>query len=207
MTIHDLTQAKSKPPAAAPPVALFGREWLRAPLGVGAIAPSGPHLAAAMTRGLTQHSGPVIELGPGTGVFTKALLRRGIPAPQIAAIEASNGFTTALRATLPEVMIIQGDAARLRHIMPFGVGGAGTVICGLPLLSMPPGKVFRIVSGSFMALRPGGACRLFTYGPRCPISPRILDRLGLTAKRIAFTPLNMPPASVYLLRRTEEPDA
>jgi len=182
---------------------LFGREWLRAPLRVGAVAPSGSRLAEAMTQGLTATCGPVIELGPGTGVFTAALLRRGIPAAQVAVIEASENFATALALRFPQVAVIHDDAARIRHVTPFGSGAAYLVICGLPLLSMPPAKVLQIVAGSMTVLMPYGELRLFTYGQRCPIPAAMLSRLGLVAQRRSFVPLNMPPASVYAVVRRD----
>lgn len=183
--------------------ALFGREWLRAPLLVGAVAPSGAALARAMTAGMSAADGPVIELGPGTGVFTGALLNRGIAADQITAIEASKRFAAALATSHPGVTVIAADATRVKHLTPFGPAGAATIICGLPLLSMPPAKVLRVLAGSFAALRPGGAFRLFTYGSRCPVSKAMRDRLGLVVRRTAFVALNIPPASVYSLKREE----
>lgn len=101
---------------------LFGREWLRSPLRVGAVAPSSARLAESMTQGLMATCGPVIELCPGTGVFTAALLRRGIPAAQVAAIEASESFAAALALRFPQVAVIHDDAARIRHVSPFGPG-------------------------------------------------------------------------------------
>ena len=184
---------------------LFLREWLRAPLRVGAVTPSGARLADAMTQGLTATCGPVIELGPGTGVFTAALLRRRIPAAQVAVIEASESFATALALRFPQVAVIHDDAARIRHVTPFGPGTADLVICGLPVLSMPQAKVLRIVAGSMRVLKPDGELRLFSYGQRCPISAAMLSRLGLVAQRRTFVPLNMPPASVYVVVRREQP--
>ncbi|MCY6380092.1 class I SAM-dependent methyltransferase [Hoeflea prorocentri] len=182
------------------PASSFGREWMKAPLKVGAVAPSSSGLARAITNGLSASDGPVIELGPGTGVFTSALLARGIPDSRIAAIEASSGFASALAARYPAATVICADAARIRHLNLFGVP-ANVVICGLPLLSMPHGKVFRILAGSFASLRPGGSFRLFTYGWRCPVPGAILDHLGIVTRRIAFVPFNIPPAWVYELRR------
>jgi phosphatidylethanolamine/phosphatidyl-N-methylethanolamine N-methyltransferase len=184
---------------------LFGREWLRSPLSVGAVAPSSARLADAMTQGLTATRGPVIELGPGTGVFTAALLRREIPAAQVAVIEASENFAAALALRFPQVAVIHDDAVRIRHVTPFGLGAADLVICGLPLLSMPQAKVLRIVAGSMRVLKPNGELRLFTYGQRCPIPAAMLSRLGLVAQRRTFVPLNMPPASVYAVIRREQP--
>ena len=199
--MKDTSSCQATRPRTMSLIGLFGREWLRAPLRVGAVAPSSAGLAAAMTRALTNASGPVVELGPGTGVFTASLLLRGIPSAQITAIEAGEGFVVALQRRFPEVAVIHGDAVRVRHVVPCGPGGAGVVICGLPLLSMPPAKVLRIVAGCMTILRLDGELRLFTYGFRCPIPASILSRLGLVAQRKAFVPLNMPPASVYAIQR------
>ncbi len=182
---------------------LFGREWLRSPLRVGAISPSSAALAQAITTGLTDTNGPVIELGPGTGVFTDAILGRGLPPGEVAVIEASSGFAAALAIRHPYVNIIVGDAARIRHLTPFGPAGAEAIVCGLPLLSMPPAKVLRILSGGLAALRSGGTFRLFTYGLRCPVSETMRVRLGNVARRTAFVAANMPPASVFTLERRE----
>jgi phospholipid N-methyltransferase len=158
-----------------------------------------------MTQGLTATCGPVIELGPGTGVFTVALLRRGVSAAHVAVVEANESFAAALTLRFPQVAVIHDDAARIRHVSPFGPGGAGVVICGLPLLSMPPSKVLRIVAGSIKVLKADGELRLFTYGQRCPIPAAMLFRLGLVAERRTIVPLNIPPASVYAVVRREQP--
>lgn len=186
---------------SASPIGLFGREWFRSPWSVGAIAPSSAYLAHAITDGLSKTDGPVLELGPGTGAFTRALMERGVLPEQIAAIEASEGFAVTLAAQLSRVTVIHGDAARISQLTPFGPSGAALIICGLPLLSMPPAKVLRILSGCMRSLRQDGELRLFTYGPRCPVSKVIRARLGLVARRIAFVPMNIPPASVFSLRQ------
>lgn len=192
---------QSRPGQSVPVSGLFGREWLRAPLRVGAIAPSSTALGAAMTAELTGASGPVVELGPGTGVFTQALLQRGIPPAQIAAIETSESFARSLSQRLPGVVVIHDDAVRVRHLCPFGLGSAGLVICGLPLLSMPRAKVLRILAGCMRVLRPDGELRLFTYGPRCPVPTALLARLDLVTHHRTFVPVNIPPALVYSIRR------
>ncbi len=183
----------------------FGREWLRAPLQVGALAPSSTGLSQAITEGLAEEHGPVLELGPGTGVITGAILDRGVPQQQLSIIEASEGFAAALTDRYRGVNVIHGDAARVRHLSPFGPAGAGSIICGLPLVSMTPGKILRVLAGSFSSLRSGGEFRLFTYAPYCPVPDAIRTRLGLVARRAAFVTLNMPPATVYILERKAAP--
>jgi len=179
----------------------FFRNWLSDPLRVGAIAPSGQSLAALMTSEISAATGPVLELGPGTGVFTQALLERGITPRNLTLIESGEDFATLLEARFPGVRIIHMDAARLSRNTLFEGVPLGAVISGLPLLSMPPRKVMMILAGATGLLRPGGAFFQFTYGPRCPVSRPMLDRLGLKAKLIGRTFHNMPPAAVYRISR------
>ena len=179
----------------------FLREWLSDPLRVAAIVPSGRALAEMMTRDLDAASAPVIELGPGTGAFTDALLKRGIPEDRLALIETGSNFVNLLRLRLPRATVLAIDATQLRKVILFDGEPAGAVVSGLPVLAMPPRAVMLIVYGAFVHLRPGGAMYQFTYGPVCPVKRQILDRLGLESKRIGGTMINLPPASVYRITR------
>lgn len=179
---------------------LFFREWMKSPLSIGAIAPSGPELADAITQDIQAEDGPVVELGPGTGVFTTAIVQRGITADQIFAVERNPGLAEVLATRMPDLQIACDDAEAVAQLLPFDTPVA-TVLCGLPLLSMPPEKVSGILRASFAVLKPEGTFRLFTYGLRCPVKKGILEQLGLDAQRVAFVPKNLPPASVYHLQR------
>lgn len=179
----------------------FLSEWFRAPLCVGAIAPSSAFLAKAMTRGVSEHDYLVIELGPGTGVFTAALLKNGIAANKIAVIERGKTFAENLKVKLPSVTVIEDDAAKIDILSPFETGTVKTVICGLPLLSMPDFKVQQIIEASFNCLTDDGEFRLFTYGHRCPINKATLDYLELDSKREQTVLFNLPPASVFTIKR------
>ena len=181
----------------------FLRAWLRAPRRIGAVAPSGSALARLMTAHVSQLDGPVIELGPGTGALTRALLARGVPAHRLALIEADPHFADALARRYPEATILRMDAAQLGHTAPlFGEERACAVVSGLPLLSMPPQQVAAIVRGVFeRQLSSNGMFYQFTYGPRCPLPQALLDQLGLEARRVGSALLNLPPAVVYCIRR------
>nr|WP_209740595.1 methyltransferase domain-containing protein [Aureimonas populi] len=179
----------------------FFKAWLRNPLRVAAVAPSGRALANLITSEISHEIGPVIELGPGTGAFTRALIARGVRQEDLTLVEFGSEFAATLHSQYPEADTICMDAARLRKLNLFNGRPAGAVVSGLPLLSIPQRKVHAILSGAFRQMRPDGAFYQFTYGPRCPVPVRLLDHLGLEAERIGGTVANIPPAAVYRLRQ------
>lgn len=118
----------------------FLRAWLAAPLRVGAAFPSGASLARMITAGIGPATGAVIELGPGTGVFTQALIARGVPEHRLTQIEAGSEFATLLEARFPEARtqpcpvqrpILDRLGLRASHI-------------GCALANLPPASVYRI---------------------------------------------------------------
>ena len=182
-------------------VVSFFFAWMSAPRRVGAIAPSGAALADLITREITPASGPILELGPGTGAFTYKLLRRGISQQDLTLVEYGSDFMKLLQMRFPGARVLWMDAARLAMERLYDGAPVGAVVSGLPLLNMSTRKVISIVGGAFSYIRPGGAFYQFTYGPACPIPRPILDRLGLRAKLVDRAMLNVPPAAVYKLTR------
>ncbi|TNM59897.1 class I SAM-dependent methyltransferase [Aliirhizobium smilacinae] len=178
----------------------FLRAWISAPLRVGAIVPSGSALARLITSGVPGCSGRVLELGPGTGVFTRALIDRGVLEENLALVEFDPDFARSLALRFPLAQVINSDAAALYRRHP-DLAIVQTVISGLPLLSFSQSKVVKILVGTFAHLEPGGAFYQFTYGRSCPVSRRILDRLHLKASLVGKTYSNLPPATVYKITR------
>lgn len=181
--------------------ASFFLSWLSSPRRVGAIAPSSEMLAELITKEITPSSGPVIELGPGTGVFTYKLIEKGIPQQDLTLVEYGSDFARLLQIRFPGARVLWMDASRLGTARITEEGSVGCVVSGLPLLTMSPRKTVAILSGAFRYLRPNGVFYQFTYGPRFPVSRPILDRLGLKATLLDRTIRNLPPASVYRLTR------
>lgn len=175
--------------------------WVADPSAVGAFAPSGGALAKLISSEITAASGPIIELGPGTGVFTQALLDRGIRQQDLTLIEYQSDFVALLKRRFPQARVLSMDAAGLHQRELFPNAPVGAVISGLPLLNMSPRKALAVLTGSFRYMRPGGAFYQFTYAPRCPVPRPFLERLGLHATCVGRALLNMPPASVYRITR------
>ncbi|NKM26089.1 class I SAM-dependent methyltransferase [Rhizobium laguerreae] len=178
--------------------------WLRAPLRIASITPSGPRLAGLMTKEISTLTGPVLELGPGTGVFTAALLERGIAERDLTLVEYERDFATLLQGRFPDARVLRVD---VRQMWKTALSGSffGGVVSGLPLLAMRPEDVRTLLEGCFSNLRPHGAFYQFTYGPKCPVPVEILDSLDLVATRIGWTLRNIPPAAVYRISRRYQP--
>jgi phosphatidylethanolamine/phosphatidyl-N-methylethanolamine N-methyltransferase len=179
----------------------FFLSWLSAPGRVGAIAPSSDALAELITSEITSSTGPIIELGPGTGAFTYKLLERGVRQEDLTLVEYGSEFIRTLQFRFPGARVLWMDAGRLGNGNLFEDASVGAVVSGLPLLNMSTRKVVSIVGGAFSYMRPGGAFYQFTYGMRCPVPRPILDRLGLKATLLDRAMLNVPPAAVYRLTR------
>lgn len=186
----------------------FFRAWASDPFRVASVVPSGKALSKLITSEIDTSLGPMLELGPGTGVFTQALIDRGVPQSRLILIEFGTEFASMLRLRFPEAEVVCMDAAGLRHMRWSAERPAGAVISGLPLLTMPAGKVMAILKGAFLHLHEDGSFYQFTYGRRCPIPARILDLLGLRARSIGWAFNNFPPAQVFRIsRRTTQSKA
>lgn len=179
----------------------FLSAWSANPRRVSAIAPSTRALARLITRDIGPSSGHVIELGPGTGVFTRALLDRGVLEQQLVLIEASPTFAELLRSRYPDAQVLGMDAAALLDAGVVAPGSADAVVSGLPLLSIPTDQCRRILTAARDALSPTGSMYQFTYLRRSPISKRTLDELDLEATLVGTTVRNVPPAAVYRFSR------
>jgi phosphatidylethanolamine/phosphatidyl-N-methylethanolamine N-methyltransferase len=179
---------------------LFLKRWLKDPLRMGAITPSSRELATAMARLVPAGAtGPVLELGGGTGVVTRALLEAGIAAGRLIVVERDEALHAWLAQRFPDVRILLGDAADLQSLLgAVGIERVGAIVSGLPLLAMRESVRERIIEEGFAVLAPNAPFIQFTYGLTSPIPRRKLGVEGEVKRRI-FN--NLPPASVWLYHR------
>ncbi|MGA9341759.1 MAG: phospholipid methyltransferase [Rhodanobacteraceae bacterium] len=184
----------------------FFRQWLKNPLAVAALSPSSRQLAQQMIAQLLPTTRRVIELGGGTGVFTRALLNHGIAPADLLVLEVNEQLYQLLHHRFPGVTVVCGDARELRaHVRRsrFAARGpADAVLSGLGLLSMSRPTQRVILEASFASMDANGRFIQFTYGPANPVSRELLNQIGLTVRRAGVAWVNMPPATVYVYARS-----
>jgi phospholipid N-methyltransferase len=183
----------------------FFRQWLKNPLGIAALSPSGRQLTRQMIAELPHAARRVIELGGGTGVFTRALIGHGIAPDDLLVLELNEALYQHLRTRFVDAHVVCGDARELKNLATadgfLQAGAADAVISGLGLLSMTRRTQAEIIEAAFSTLTPDGRFIQFTYGPKSPVSRELLNELGLSVRRGGFAWWNVPPASVYVYTR------
>ena len=181
---------------------LFVRRWLADPIGIGALVPSAPALAAAMARQARRvDAHAIVELGPGTGAVTRALLARGIPQAQLVLIERDREMHAYLRQRFPAAQVILADAMDLATVLPQPLHGQiASVLSSLPLIALPPERRCEVLSGAFSVLAPQGTFAQYTYGHGAPIDA---THPGLVARRVERIWHNLPPATVWCYSRAQ----
>ncbi|AXB43130.1 class I SAM-dependent methyltransferase [Amycolatopsis albispora] len=177
-------------------------EFLRHPVLTGAIAPSSRRLAAAMTAGLgLEHARTVVELGPGTGVFTEAILHRLRPGARLVAVELNERLATPLRARYGRgpVTVVHDSAEALASYVDNPVD---VVVSGLPWAVLPAAQRDRILDQVIAVLAPEGRFTTFAYGhaawtpPARRFAASLRERFAVVTRGPLIWP-NLPPALVH----------
>ncbi|MBO0759435.1 MAG: methyltransferase [Bradyrhizobiaceae bacterium] len=180
----------------------FIRSWLEKPLETGAVAPSSRILARTMARYVDPDvTGPVIELGPGTGPVTEALVAQGVDPSRLVLVEYNSMFCRLLRTRYPAATIVQGDAYSLKEALGKVIAqrAAAAVVSGLPILTKAVRTRLRLVNEALDFLSPGAPFIQFTYAVAPPLPRSIAGVRAEVSERIW---LNLPPARVWIYRRS-----
>ncbi len=181
--------------------ARFLRSWVERPLQIGAVQPSGKALARTMASYVDPAAkGPVVEIGPGTGPVTAALLARGIAPERLVLVEFNPEFCGLLHQRYPGLRVIRGDAYALaKTLAPLALEPAIAAVSSLPLLTRPVAQRLDLLRQCFGLMRPEAPFIQFTYGSAAPIPDKGPDYRATPSRRIW---LNMPPARVWVYRRS-----
>ena len=199
MPLQSSVRALKKPPRLDDEVR-FLRSWIEKPLHMGAVMPSGKILARTMAQYVSVNSTePVVELGPGTGAITNALIEHGVDQKRLVLVEYNPGFCALLRDRYPQATVVQGDAYTLRDsLWEVLKVPAAAVVSGLPLVTKPMLTRLKLIRDAFAALAPGAPFIQFTYSVAPPI-PKSLPGVSTEASERIW--MNLPPARVWVYRK------
>ncbi|MCK6371518.1 MAG: methyltransferase domain-containing protein [Gammaproteobacteria bacterium] len=198
--MNDLATSPERRDRAAERLTFFQR-FLRRPQQVGSVIPSSRFLEQRLVRiSAAREAHTVVELGPGTGGTTRALLRALSPASRLLAIEIDSHFAGHLRRDLrdPRFIVHEGSAERIADILTeHGLPPPDVVISGIPFSTMPVRTGENIVRAVRAVLAPDGHFVAYQFRDRVAvIGSRIFGR-----PEVAVELLNVPPMRVYRWRR------
>jgi len=178
----------------------FFKSWIEKPKTVGAVLPTSSATAAKMASLINPQSGNrVLELGPGTGAITKAILARGVTPENIISVEYNQQFLPKLRSEMPGVNFVQGDAFDLdTTLADFSDDKFDAVLSGLPLLNFPVADRVALIEDLLGRLAPGRPVIQFSYGAKSPIPP---NWSTYSVEHLDWMVRNVPPARLWVYRR------
>lgn len=177
----------------------FLKQYLRNPFGTGAVAPSGPQLAKLMVAEIApQPSEIIVELGPGTGSFTRELLAQGVDPANLILVEFNTEFSEYLKGEFPALRIVEGAAQDLPQLLKaLGQASVKKIISGIPLRSMKPSDCRQIARSVAAVLEPGGLFVQFSYFKASPVPKEVAAEAGLLGECVGSAMNNVPPAFVW----------
>lgn len=179
----------------------FFKGWRSNMKAVGALLPTSSITARRMASIVQPRSGlPVLELGPGTGVITKAILDRGIAPEKLYSVEFSTDFYNHLQERYAGVKFINGDAFDLETTL----GEAkdlqfDSVISAVPLLNFPMQKRVDLIEDLLSRIPVGRPVVQISYGP---VSPVVAMPHLYKIDHFDFVVRNIPPAQLWIYRKT-----
>jgi len=186
----------------------FLRSFLRDPMLIGAVVPSSRRLARAMVREIRlEEAQRVVELGPGTGAFTREIVGRTREDAVIMAIEADRSLCAFMKHRFPNINLVHGSAAELEaKLEQHGIDAADCVVSGLPWVAFESALQRAIIDAVVASLRPGGTFTTFAYCHTAwmPSALRLrflLEDRFRKVRRSRIVWRNLPPAFVYMCEK------
>jgi len=187
---------------------LFLRQFFTAPRSVGAVLPSSPALADAMLAPI-DFAAPrtIVEFGPGTGAFTRAIAARMQPGSRYLGIELNPAFCRTLARDFPGLTFVEGSVADLGAILAaHGIGQVDAIVSGLPWASLPTQLQDEVFPEVERILAPGGVFVTFAYlhGLALPAARALRTRLKRSFAEVSRSDIvwaNVPPALCLICRK------
>lgn len=187
------------------------KEVLRANKSTGAIAPSSKQLADVVTElAELSEADVIVEYGPGTGVFTEAILQKKRKDAYFIALEVNPEFVKYTRKRCPGALVIEDSAQNaLKHLRAAGYEHCDAIVSGLPWTRFDDALQDEILDATFEVLRPGGRFVTFAYAtsPMVPSGKKFFK--GKIKKKFGNVrqskPIwkNFPPCVVFIAHKPE----
>jgi len=208
-SVYDRVSGSPLPAGRGDSIGLeFLRQFLASHVETGAVASSSQGLAELITDFASLDTARVVvELGPGTGVFTEKILEKMRDDGVFFALETNPHFVEATRARCPRGRVVHDSAAHLRkHLRGLGIEHCDSVVSGLPWAVFPETLQDEILDAVVDALQPGGTFVTFAYlqGVLLQSGKRFSQQLCRRFSQVERSPIvwrNMPPAFVYRATR------
>lgn len=180
------------------------REFLRSPVAVGALSPSSAALAHAATAPVPATGDPlVVELGPGTGPFTRVIQERLGGRGTHLAMEINERLAALVAERWPHVIVVNDSAANLPAVLAGqGLGKADVIVSSLPWAAFGSARQELLLKAAIDSLGDAGTFTTFTYAHARPLPPavRFFRRLQASFDEVHVSPVvwrNVPPAVIY----------
>lgn len=173
------------------PMANLLQRFIKDPIRIGSVADSSHWLAKTMVEH-SDLSGPVLELGAGTGPITKEILRHLADPAQLTLVELDPHLASTLRHKFPAATVLEEDAESVLTNSPTLYA---SIFSGIPFAVMEPAKRARMYALIQERLLPGGKFVMFQYSRLS--EKELRTRYGKEHVHVHFVPLNLPPAFVY----------
>lgn len=186
----------------------FFTQFIRKPHETGAIAPTGTALSQLIVQlAHVESAQTIVELGPGTGPFTREIVARKPATATFIAVESNPVFCATLKERFPEVCLFNQSAAELPSILASqGITSCDAIVCGLPWAAFGHELQTTTLEAVYASLKQGGIFVTFTYiqSPLLPAGKAFAKRLAHTFASVECSHIvwrNLPPAFVYICRK------
>jgi len=187
----------------------FFKKFLKNPTGIGAIAPSSAQLTQSLLNQTDmQKHNVIVELGPGTGVFTKAILEHAKPDAKLICIEQDKNFSKQLQDQFPQVDVYTDTAENIKAcLQKSNINKVCLIISGIPFAALPEQQQEALLKAIKEILGDGCIFQTFSY-LHSPLTTKgrrfqnVLNRVFSSYKKSAVVWRNLPPAFWYTVEKS-----
>ena len=180
---------------------MFLSNFIRNPKETGAVAPSSKYLTKEITKSIDfKNSKYIVELGPGTGIFTKAILKKASQDAKIICFEVNKKFCSYLSKNFDDdrLIVLNAGAEKIKtNLKKLNINGADCIVSGLPFKNFSNAKKRIILAETKNSLMPEGRFVVFQYTNG--LSKMLKEHFNRISRK--FVPLNIPPSFVYICEK------